>query len=202
MIEFVVVFLVVLSCTGGLFIVLLFLPKAFPFFLNWVSRLRAFSADWIAEANWKRELSQRFKLDRDRRRREQSHLLWRWDFKGLLVFVCGFPLGWVLMFPFGDWAQGSLKQAAREDPDQSFPIEFGGVELKSLEEAMSLFNFMDGVFLTGVWVVFLSLLGVLFFGVEFCRRYFSAEARYRRIVDREDGLKAERRRRQEGGQVD
>ena len=178
---------------------LLFLPKAFPFFADCGSRLRAFFADWRASANRKRD--QAFKLARDRRP-EQNHLLWRWDFKGLLVFVCGFPLGWVLMFPFGDWAQGRLKQAAREDPDQSFPIEFGGVELKSLEEAMSLFNFMDGVFLTGVWVVFLSLFGVLFFGVKFCRRFFSAEARYRRIVDREDWLAAERRRRQEGGQGD
>ena len=42
----------------------------------------------------------------------------------------------------------------------------------------------------------------LFFGVFFLLRFFSAEARYRRILDREEWLAAERRRRQEGRQVD
>ena len=110
MIEFVVIFLVVLSCSGVLFIVLLFLPKALPivngcwsrlgaFFANCGSRLRAFSADWIAEANWKRELSRPRRLDRERRRRERNHLLWRWDFIGLLSSV-GTGFGCWVMYHF------------------------------------------------------------------------------------------------------
>ena len=62
---------------------------------------------------------------------------------------------------------------------------------------------MFGVFFdVGMWTIIFSLLGIPLFGVVFCRRYFSAEARYRRIVDREERLEAERRRRREGGQVD
>lgn len=97
MIEFVVIFLVVLACCGVLFTVLLFLPKAFPFFADCGSRIRASFVDWRASANWKWEQfrldGKRRWLERDRLYREQSHLLPGWDWNGLVVSVCCFLVG-------------------------------------------------------------------------------------------------------------
>ena len=262
MIEFVVIFLVVLSCTGGLFIVLYFSPKALPivngcwsrlrtlfadwvsrlralfadwvsrlralfadwssklrvFFTDWVSKLRVFVADWVsrlrafvadcgsrldafvadwrASANRKREQFQldgkRRWLEKDRLYREQSHLLPGWDWNGLVVSVCCFLVGL-----FCWWFGRSTFYGLRDHYDRVGDI--------GIEDPEGFYHTLKGANLFwdfGGWIVFLSFPCVLVSGFVFCRRFFSAEARYRRIVDREEGLKAERRRRQEGGQDD
>lgn len=68
--------------------------------------------------------------------------------------------------------------------------------------------FLGSVFGGGWWflvawlIILPSMPSALFFALVCLCRYFSAEARYRRILDREEWLAAERRRRQEGGQDD
>lgn len=126
----------------------------------------------------------------------KSHLLWRWDFKGLLASVCGLLIG---MF---------LRNSAITEHD--FLVIPSGLSRQEEPVAIAWFNSVRDELEESArfWggVSFLSLIGVLVFGalfcrryfsaeVQFCLRYFSAEARYRRIVDREERLEAERRRR-------
>ena len=221
MIEFVVIFLVVLSCCGVLFTVLLFLPKAWmkvrafllgcsskidAFFADWSSRLRVSFADWRASANQKREQfrldGKRRWLERDRLYREQSHLLPGWDWNGLVVSVCGLLGGLVLMGVSASEESvfRHIFESALEDEDSAMILwmELGMPSAEEMWEKMRWYAFL---FELGCWIVFLSFPCVLVSGFVFCRRYFSEEARYRRIVDREEGLKAERRRR-EGRQDD
>lgn len=171
MIEFVVVFLVVLSCSGVLFIVLYFSPKALPivngcwsrlgaFFANCGSRLRAFFADWRASANRKWEQEHLRRLDRDRRRREQNHLLWRWDFKWLLASICVLLFGLFLLWA-GDSGQSFLKQAL--DEHQYYPVKWASHVFWSYEEWESEFNNFGSMAMTGVKIGLISLLGVLVF---------------------------------------
>lgn len=204
MIEFVVIFLVVLSCCGVLFIVLLFLPKAFPFVKDWVSRISSSYADWKqerrreAELEWEREKREaeelrrcEERLDRERRRRERNHLLWRWDFIGLLSSV-GTGFGCWGMYHFLRGVMWSVaNQAIRTEEDAEFVLFMA-----------SLLPVFKWIMLLLSRLFLLSFPCGLFFGVFFLLRFFSAKARYRRIVDREEGLKAERRRRQEGRQDD
>lgn len=215
--EFVVIFLVVLSCTGGLFIVLYFSPKAFPFFADWGSRLGAFLADWRAstkerEAELERErrCKERLererrceeRLERERRRREQNHLRSGWDWNWLVASICGFLFGAFLIWA-GDSMQKDMNRAIDEDDDGRFPlVVWGETVFTNQAQFNKTFEMHGRVFIFGFWIALPSLLGVLIFGVKFCRRYFSAEARYRRILDREEWLAAERRRRQEGRQDD
>ena len=216
MIEFVVIFLVVLACCGVLFTVLLLLPKILPFFANFFadcgSRLRASFADWLTstkerkerEAELERERRcEKERLERERRRREQSHLLPGWDWNGLVVSVCCL-LGGLVLMGVSAWEESvfrSVFESALWD-DDSFMILWMELGMPSAEEMWEKMRWYAFLFEVGDWVFTISLVCALCFGVVFCRRYFSAEARYRRILDREEGLKAERRRRQEGGQVD
>ena len=218
MIEFVVIFLVVLSCTGGLFIVLLLLPKVWmkvrAFLLGCSSRLRAFFADWRASANRTREQfrldgkriwsdGKRRWLERDRLYREQSHLLPGWDWNGLVVSVCCLLGGLVLMGVSAseESVLRSVVESALGD-DDSFMILWMELGMPSAEEVREKMRWYAFLFELGCWIFSCSLLGALYFGLVFCHRYFSAEARYRRILDREEWLDAERRRRQEGRQDD
>ena len=128
----------------------------------------------------------RIQAERNKAKKEKnmkSHLLWRWDFWGLLSSVC-MGLGcYCLPRLLVGGAQANLDSG-----------DVDGAEIVML--------MLDGLFpflLVGFW---LSFPCGLFFGVKFCRRFFSAEARSRRILDREEWLDADRRRRQEGGQVD
>ena len=100
----------------------------------------------------------------------KKHLLKRWDFFGLLFSLCGVVLGvfWMLY-----WRRIN-----------HYSQDWMGVDLNLVVPAFE-FGFLA---VCG---------GFLFFCVVFCRRYFSAEARCRRIVDREERLEAERRRRRE-----
>ena len=216
MIEFVVIFLVVLSCSGVLFIVLLFLPKAFPFVKDWVSRISSSYADWKqerrreAKLEWEREKREaeelrrcEERLERERRRREQSHLLWRWDFVALLASVCGLLIGMFLR-----------NSAITEHDFLAIPSGLSGREyLVAIDWFHSVRDELEESARFWGSVSFLSLIGVLVFGALFCRRYFSAEierclryfsaeARLRRRVDYEERLEEDRRRRREGGQDD
>ena len=97
----------------------------------------------------------------------------------------------------------SVVESAFGDYDHdSFMILWMELGMPSAEEMWEKMRWYAFLFELGCWIFSCSLLGVLVFGSVFCRRYFSAEARYRRILDREEWLDAERRRRQEGGQVD
>ena len=160
MIEFVVIFLVVLSCSGVLFIVLMFLPKVWPkvraFLLGCSSKIDASFADWIAEANRKR--AQAFKLARERRRREQNHLRSGWDWNWLVASICGFLGGLFLLFAVGDWAQKRLKEILVEDEDGRFPVEFGGEEISSETEWRRKFDDFGSIVSFGFWIALPSLL--------------------------------------------
>ncbi len=211
MIEFVVIFLVVLSYCGVLFTVLLFLPKAWmkvrAFLLGCSSKIDAFFADWRASANQKREQfrldGKRRWLERDRLYREQSHLLWRWDFVALLASVCGLLIGMFLR-----------NSAITEHDFLAIPSGLSGREyLVAIDWFHSVRDELEESARFWGSVSFFSLIGVLVFGALFCRRYFSAEierclryfsaeARLRRRVDYEERLEEERRRRREGGQDD
>lgn len=100
------------------------------------------------------------------------------------------------MFPVANSWQVKLNQALE---DQSFPMILPGMELGSVEEWHLVFDRFDSIFHFSVVVVLLSFLGSIVFGVLFCRRYFSAEARCQRRLDFEDRLEEERRRRRKGG---
>ena len=138
-------------------------------------------------------------LERDRLYREQSHLLWRWDFVGLLASVCGLLFGLFLTFFIGLSAQRDLKLKLDY---YGLPITYGPEVIVSMEQWELAFYEFGEMAQIGEGIAFLSLPGVLIFGALFCRRYFSEEARSRRILDREEWLDAERRRRQEGSQDD
>ena len=177
MIEFVVIFLVVLAGCGVLFTVLLFLPKAFPFFVDWVSRLSSSFADWLAstkgqEAELARASRCKERLERDRCRRERNHLLWRWDFKWLLASVCILLFGLFLLW-VGDSGQSFLKQAL--DEHQYYPVKWAGHVFWSYEEWKSEFDNFGSVVMTGVRIAFFlclvfSFLAFCFVGVIFLRR--------------------------------
>ena len=178
MIEFVVIFLVVLSCTGGLFIVLLLLPKVWmkvrAFLLGCSSRLRAFFADWLAstkeqEAELERERRCKERLERERRRREQKHLLWRWDFVGLLASVCGLLFGLFLTFFIGLSAQRDLKLKLDY---YGLPITYGPEVIVSMEQWELAFYQFGEMAQIGEGIVFLFLPGVLVFGALFLSALF------------------------------
>lgn len=177
---------------GGLYIALLFLPKALPFVEDWGSRLGAFLDGWRAEVARMREQG---RLERVRRCRHRNHLRSGWDWNWLVASVCVFLFGAFLIL-VGDSVQRGLNKAAQRS-NYMFPMEYGGWEIASLLEWHGKFDKSGVMVEVGFWIAQPSLLGVLVFGLVFCCRYFSAEARYRRMVDREERLDAERRRRRE-----
>ena len=145
----------------------------------------------------------RIQAERNKAKKEKnmkSHLLPGWDWNWLVTSVCGFCFGVFLIWG-GDGMQEDMNRAIDEDDDGRFPlVVWGETVFTNQAQFNKSFEMHGRVFIFGLGIALPSLLGVLVFGSVFCRRYFSAEARYRRIVDKEEWLAADRRRRQEGGQ--
>ena len=127
-----------------------------------------------------------------------KHLLWQWDFRCLLPTVCGLLFGSFLCWLGYTSLLGLQEDARKANYDFPMPIYSGHSEALSFADLEDNLRIWRNIARFGFWVALISLPFVPVFGVKFCRRYFSAKARYQRIVDREERLEEERRRRREG----
>jgi len=122
----------------------------------------------------------------------RNHLAKGWDRNWLIAFICLFLFGLFWAF-VGAWTQMSLNDAfADEDAWLDDKTIFWIDEELTVNGWESEFEFAESMTSFGRMFALLSFVGVLIFGYLFCSRYFSYEARCRRIVDWEEELKRQR----------